>query len=106
MAPTNANGAGAPNGSGAPDAKCPVDHGAKSVSSASAKSSARAPKRSNDEGMLAKIKALRQMSKRPLPTAYGDGTYPQTLVRPTLRDDIGRIGMEGELLSTACSPAT
>ena len=98
-APKNANGAGASNGSGAPEAKCPVNHSEKAVSSKPAKSSSSAPKEDKSEGMLAKLKTLRQMSKRPVPTAYGDGTYPKTLVRPKLRDDLSRIGMNGELLS-------
>ena len=95
----NANGAGASNGSGAPEAKCPVNHSEKAVSSSHSKSSSGAPKESKGDGMLAKLKTLRQMSKRPVPTAYGDGTYPKTLVRPKLRDDLSRIGMNGELLS-------
>lgn len=99
--PKNANGAGASNGAAAPEAKCPINH-SENAASSPAKSSAKAPKEKS-EGMLAKLKTLRQMSKRPVPTAYGDGTYPTTLVRPKLRDDLSRIGMNGEFLSHCMS---
>lgn len=100
----NANGAGASNGSGAPDAKCPVNHNAKPVPALPTKSSSRAPKESGGGGMLAQLKTLRQMSKRPVPTAYGDGTYPKTLVRPKLRNDLSSIGLNGKDLLAPTGP--
>lgn len=46
---------------------------------------------------IANFKALRKASKRPLPTEMGDGQYRVVPNRPTLRDDLGVIGMNGEI---------
>lgn len=52
---------------------------------------------------IANFKALRKASKRPLPTEMGDGQYRAVVNRPTLRDDLGVIGMNGEILLLDCS---
>lgn len=41
--------------------------------------------------------ALRKASKRPLPTEMGDGQYRAIANRPTLKDDLGVIGLNGKL---------
>lgn len=80
------------NGAGTSESKCPASHAdeaapeAKSYSKTTPKSS---------PGLLAQFKILRELSSRPLPTANGDGTYSKKLVRPKLRQDLSRIGING-----------
>lgn len=89
----------ASNGASASDSKCPVNHPEKPAPPSATKSGSRGhPKKSDGGGMLAQFKALRQMSKRPVPTANGDGTYSKTIVRPKLRQDLSRIGINGKYL--------
>lgn len=45
---------------------------------------------------IANLMALRKASKRPLPTEMGDGQYRAVNRRPTLRDDLSAIGMNGK----------
>ncbi|SPN99237.1 related to linoleate diol synthase [Cephalotrichum gorgonifer] len=87
-----ASGAAA-NGADTPDTKCHVGH-ENSIPVSAAKGAPKAtPKTKKGGSLLAQVKLLRQLSKRPVPTAYGDGRYPQTVVRPKLRDDLSRIGI-------------
>lgn len=86
------------NGASASDAKSPVNHGEKPAPPAAKSGSRGYPKKSDGGGLLAQFKLLRQLSKRPVPTANGDGTYSKTLVRPKLRQDLGRIGINGKCL--------
>ena len=87
----------ASNGASTADTKCPVHHGEKEARASTAKVGLQArPKKSDGGGLLAQIKTLRALSKRPVPTANGDGTYSKTLVRPKLRQDLSRIGINGE----------
>ena len=85
MASEKANGASNASAS----ESCPVNH---------EKAVAPAPKQlrpKKDAGLLAQFKMLRQLSKRPVPTANGDGTYSKVVVRTKLRQDLSRIGMNG-----------
>ena len=87
------------NGAGpSTDSNCPINHAEKQSSSPEVKTGSLAPPKRSSVGLMAQLKLLRQMSKRPVPTANGDGTYSQTLVRPKLRSDLSRIGMNGEFL--------
>ena len=80
------------NGARTSDSKCPINHA--DAQAPAAKSPSKAPPKSSP-GLLAQLKILRQMSKRPLPTANGDGTYSKKLVRPKFRQDLSRIGING-----------
>ena len=44
---------------------------------------------------IANLMALRKASKRPLPTEMGGGQYRDVARRPTLRDDLSAIGING-----------
>ena len=79
---------GASNGASASEL-CPVSH-EKAV--APVRKQLRPRK---DAGLLAQFKFLRQMSKRPVPTANGDGRYSKVVVKTKLRQDLSRIGMNG-----------
>ena len=103
--PSAANGANGTNGAnGANGAKCPIQHngygqanGHKSTPTASTDGGPVGPlaKPKKEPGFFASLSALKQLSKRPLPTAMGDGTYPQTATRPKLRQDLRTISIKG-----------
>ncbi len=89
---------------GANGAKCPVQHnghgqanGHKSMPTSPTDGGPVAPlaKPKKEPGFFASLSALKQLSKRPLPTAMGDGTYPQTVTRPKLRQDLRTISIKG-----------
>jgi hypothetical protein len=52
--------------------------------------------KSKKNSKLASFKAMREASRRPLPTERGDGSYREVAKRPTLRDDLKSFGMDGE----------
>lgn len=47
-------------------------------------------------GMWAQYKAMREVSKRPLPKEHGDGTYPKVQNRPSAMDNIRALQKRGE----------
>lgn len=48
------------------------------------------------EGALKSFKKLRVLSKRPLPTEMGDGSYRTVVNRPRLKEDLRRLKIKGE----------
>lgn len=57
--------------------------------------SAAGPSR-NRGSILGNFLKLRSLSKRPLPTEMGDGTYRQVVQRPGLRADLATVSLAGE----------
>ena len=53
------------------------------------------PKPKKEPGFFRSLSALKQLSKRPLPNAMGDGTYPVVQNRPKLKQDLVTISMKG-----------
>lgn len=50
------------------------------------------------EGALKSFKKLRVLSKRPLPTEMGDGSYRTVVNRPRLKEDLRRLKIKGEFV--------
>jgi hypothetical protein len=57
------------------------------------------PKKKKEDGFFKKRALTKALSKRPLPTAFGDGTYPSTEERPKLSADLATINKKGVSLA-------
>jgi hypothetical protein len=54
------------------------------------------PYQDTQGGIISQYLKLRQVSKRPLPTVHGDGSYPKDTTRPTASANIKALQKRGE----------
>ena len=89
------NGAKLPNGPRVSNMECPANHHKFTPPTINQHPQLPPNRKGDGGGVLAQMRLLRKLSKRPVPTEYGDGTYPKAITRPKLRDDLSRIGVKG-----------
>lgn len=53
------------------------------------------PKKGSSKGLISTMLKLRAASQRPLPTEMGDGSYRAVMKRPSIVQDLRRIGISG-----------